>query len=128
MIAATFHGPNHFVPNYDETVIEVYDNIGHAISALFDRYESNGTDNLPVTYLNGGNWRVPFPHVELGDWFECYHLNVNWRSSPLRDEAVEDVLTAVHAGLWSYKLQLRRPFNLPGDPTTVAVSVEKRVK
>ena len=128
MIAATFHGPNHFVPNYDESSIEVFENVGHAMSALFDRYESRGVGNLPVLYLNGGTWRIPFPHVELGDSFEVYNLSVN-RHAPLWEEAVEDALTAVHAGLWDYRLRLMRPFNFPGDTpaSKVAVAVEKRV-
>lgn len=126
MIVATFHGPNHFVPNYDETTIEVFENVGHALSALFDRYDSHGEENLPVHYLNGSTWRIPFPHVELGDSFEVYNV------SPLpvlSERVVEDALTAVHAGLWDYKLRLMRPWNFPGDTpdSKVAVAVEKRV-
>jgi hypothetical protein len=130
MIVATFHGPNHFVPNYDESTIEVFDNIGHAISALFDRYDAKGERTLLVRYLNGGKWRVPFPHIELGDYFECYKIDGLDGSTPPGDDAIEDALTAVHAGLWDYKLRLMRPFNFPGDEpeSKVAVAVEKRVK
>jgi hypothetical protein len=129
MIAATFHGQNHFVPNYYEGNIEVFTNIGHALSALFDRYDTKGKRALPVIYLDGLYGDIPFPDVELGDSFEVYNLSDSWQSGPLRAETVEDVLTAVHAGLWDYKLRLMRPFNFPGDTpdSKVAVAVEKRV-
>lgn len=139
MIAATFHGPNHFVPNYDETTIEVFENIGHAISALFDRYESKGESNLPVRYLNGSNWRVPFPHVELGDSFHCFTIpgahpreliSARGMVGDNSEAIVQDALTAVHGDMWDYKLRLMRPWNFPGDEpdSKVAVAVEKRVK
>lgn len=129
MIAATFHGQNHFVPNYDEGNIEVFTNIGHALSALFDRYDAKGKRPLPVIYLDGLHGDIHFPDMELGDSFECYNISANWQSAPLREEAIEDALTAVHAGLWDYKLRLMRPWNFPGDEadSKVAVAVEKRV-
>lgn len=129
MIAATFHGQNHYAPNYDEANIEVYENIGHAISALFDRYDSHGERNLEVRYLNGGKWRRPFPHVELGDSLECYLIPDDFAAQPGDEGIILEALTAVHAGLWSYKLRLMRPWNFPGDTpdSKVAVAVEKRV-
>jgi hypothetical protein len=128
MIAATFHGTNHYIPNYDESSIEVFENIGHAISALFARYESHGEGNLEARYLNGGKWRRPF-HVELGDSFECYVIPDDFAALPGDDAITLEALTAVHAGLWSYKLRLMRPWNFPGDTpdSNVAVAVEKRV-
>jgi hypothetical protein len=131
MIAATFHGLNHYIPNHDESSIEVFENIGHAISALFDRYESHGERNLEARYLNGGKWRRAF-HAELGDSFECYLIDAPLGTNQgghISDDTVLDALTAVHAGLWSYKLRLMRPFNFPGDTpdSKVAVAVEKRV-
>lgn len=126
MIAATFHGPNHFVPDYLVSTIEVFENVGHAMSALFDRYEAHGTKPLPVTYLDGLYGDIQFKDVELGDSFECYQIGDDWHPDPM---AIEDVLTAVHAGVWDYKLRLMRPFNFPGDTpdSKVAVAVEKRV-
>jgi hypothetical protein len=124
MIACTFHGPNHFVPNHDESTIEVFENMGHAISALFDRYDAQGERPLPVRYLDGMHGDIPFRFVELGDSFECYKLPTNWQSPILRAEAIENTLTAVHVGVWDYRLMLMRPF---GTATTgVSVSVEKR--
>jgi hypothetical protein len=139
MIAATFHGPNHFVPNYDESTIEVFENIGHAISALFDRYESKGDRNLEVRYLNGSKWRVPFPYVELGDYFQCYNIpgkhprELMDARGMVGDEAqaiVNDALTAVHANLWAYRLRLQRPWTQPPSvpESKVSVAVEKRIE
>ena len=121
MIAATFHGPNHFVPNYDESTIEVFENIGHAIAALFDRYDQGKRYPQPVRYLDGNHGDILFPFTEEGDSFECYKLHTNWQSAPLRDEATEDALTAVHIGAWDYRLVLRL-----ADDRSVSVSVEKR--
>jgi hypothetical protein len=127
MIAATFHGPNHFRPNHDESTIEVFDNIGHAISALFERYDNKGEHNLPVRYLNGGKWRVPFPHVELGDWFQCYQINSAPVPQHIGNDAVLDALTAVHGDMWDYRLRLTRPLITAVDDM-VSISVEKRVR
>jgi hypothetical protein len=121
MIAATFHGPNHFVPNYDESTIEVFENIGHAISALFDRYDSKGEHPLPVRYLDGNHGDIPFRFVEEGDYFECYKV-----TDP--DPAVVETLVALaalHTGLWDYRLSLMRPFGTGHPDGTVAVSVQK---
>lgn len=125
MIAATFHGPNHFLPNHDESTIEVFENIGHAMSALFDRYDAKGERDLPVRYLNGNHGNIPFRFVELGDSFECYKLTEG--PDHVGNDAVE-ALTAVHTGLWDYRLRLMRPWNWPGEQAdaNVAVSVEKR--
>jgi hypothetical protein len=128
MIAATFHGPNHFIPSHDEHTIEVFENIGHAISALFDRYDADGERPLPVRYLDGNHGDIPFRFVELGDSFECYRIDSLDGSTPPGDDATEDALTAVHIGLPDYVLTLMRPFNDSGAAYdgTVSVSVQKR--
>lgn len=129
MIAATFHGPNHFVPNYDETTIEVFESVGHALSSLFDRYDDKGEHNLPVRYLNGTKIRVPFPHVELGDYFQCYEIPNDFAAMPGDEGITEEALTAVHADLWSFRLRLMRPFGWQGEGRDgIAVSVEKRIE
>ena len=122
MIAATFHGPNHFVPNYDESTIEVFENIGHAISVLFDRYDDKGSRPLPVRYLDGNHGNFIFRSVEEGDSFECYIVDPIHREYPaIAEEQVQEALTAVHIGAWSYRLVLRL-----ADDRSVSVSVEKR--
>jgi hypothetical protein len=124
MIAATFHGPNHFLPNHDESTIEVFDNIGHAISALFDRYDAKGERPLPARYLDGNGGDIPFRFVEKGDSFECYVIPDDFadEAMPGMDEGViEDALTAVHIGLWNYRLVLRL-----ADDRSAYVTVEKR--
>jgi len=123
MIAATFHGPNHFVPNYDESTIEVFDNIGHAIAALFDRYDAKGERPLPVRYLDGIQWDdLPFRFVEEGDSFQCYVVPDDVTDSgPYAEGAVLEALSAVHAGLWDYRLVLRL-----ADDRSASISVEKR--
>jgi len=128
MIVATFHGPNHFKPNHDESTIEVFENIGHAISALFDRYDTGRQFPVPVRYLDGNKANTIFPFTELGDGFDCYRINTLDGSTPPGDDAIEDALSAVHVGVWDYRLTLMRPFNASGlsMDRTVAVSVEKR--
>ena len=121
MIAATFNGPNHWSPNHDESTIEVFENIGHAISALFDRHEDKGSRPNPVRYLDGNHGNIIFRGIEQGDGFECYRINALDGSVPPGEEAIEDALTAVHAGLWDYRLVLRR-----ADDASVYVTVEKR--
>lgn len=120
MIVATFHGPNHFQPNHDESTIEVFDNIGHAMSALFDRYDRGRTWPQPVRYLNGNHGDILFPFTEVGDGFDCYQIDSLDGSNPPGDDAIEDALTAVHGGLMDYRLTLTR-----GANDALAISVEK---
>lgn len=124
MIVATFHGPNHFLPNHDESTIEVFENIGHAISALFDRYDNGARVHQPVHYLNGSHDYVLFPFVEVGDYFDCYRLSEDATDGSLSEEGVIEALTAVHGGLRDYRLTLMRPFGAM-DNGTISVSVEK---
>lgn len=129
MIVATFHGPNHFVPNYDETTIEVFENVGHAISALFDRYDTGRKFPVPVRYLDGNAADTIFPFTELGDGFECYKLSEDSADNgSLAEEGVIEALSAVHLGVWDYRLTLMRPFGANGLATdgTVSIGVEKR--
>jgi hypothetical protein len=129
MIAATFHGPNHFVPNYDESTIEVFENIGHAIAVLFDRYDSKGEHPLPVRYLDGKQMEVPFRFVEEGDYFECYKVTEYDGPVPstvwLGEAAITEALTNVHIGVWDYKLLLMRPFGTGNPSGNISVSVMK---
>lgn len=127
MIVATFHGPNHFLPNHDESTIEVFENIGHAISALFDRYDKGQRWPLRSHYLNGTYADILFPFVEVGDYFDCYQINSLDGSTPPGDDAIEDALTAVHGGLMDYRLTLMRPFGADGlaMDDAVAISVQK---
>ncbi len=120
MIVATFHGPNHFRPNHDESTIEVFENIGHAISALFDRYDQGKTYPQPVRYLDGNHGNIIFPFTEEGDSFECYKLDGS--APPMGHELQVNMgLEAVHQGLWDYRLVLRL-----ADDASVYVTVEKR--
>jgi hypothetical protein len=126
MIAATFHGPNHFVPNYDESTIEVFENIGHAIAVLFDRYDSKGEHPLPVRYLDGKQMEVPFRFVEEGDYFECYKVSADVTDSgPIAELEVNMALEAVHQSTWDYKLLLMRPFGTGNPSGNISVSVMK---
>jgi hypothetical protein len=119
MIAATFHGPNHS-PNHDESSIEVFDNIGHALAALFERYDANGRRHLPVRFLNGNHGDIIFPVVTEGHYFECYRIDSLDNSVPPGDEVIEDALTAVHVGVPDYTLTLT-----PDAIGGIAIMVQK---
>lgn len=127
MIVATFHGPNYDSPNHDEHTIEVFANIGHAISTLFDRYDANGRRHLPVRFLNGNHGAVLFPAVTEGHYLKCYLIEGDL---PPEDQAIDEgvileALSDVHLGVTDYVLTLMPPF---GHETTgsVAVSVNRR--
>jgi len=123
MIAATFHGPNYGASVNDESTIEVFHSLGHAMSALFDRYDSNGSRSLDVNYLNGSRDHTLFPCVTLGHYLDCYLIDSKG------EEAVMDALTAVHTGVPDYRLMLTEPFGEEHPGTTprgtVAVSVQR---
>lgn len=107
MIAATFAGPNYFTPNHDETSIEVFDNLGDAIEALLDRYKSNGRYPQPVVTLDGTTRSVLFPNVDEDTYFDCYVLSGDVTPDSIHsDEDIEEVLTAVHGGVWDWRLVL----------------------
>jgi hypothetical protein len=119
-VIATFHGPNYDSLVNDEYNIEVFDSLGHAMSALFDRYDSGGARALPVYYLNGFKDTTYFPMVTGGHYLCCYLIPEDSGSS--HEGVILEALTAVHGGVWDYRLVLigDRPDG------TVSVSVEKR--
>ena len=107
MIAATFHGPNYFTPNNDESSIEVHDTLEDVIEALFDRYSSNGRRHVSYTMLDGKHYDVLFPGVEAGTYFTCFLLSEHvTRDTIHSDEDIEEVMTAVHGGHWDYTVSL----------------------
>ena len=127
MIAATFHGPNYYSPNDDESSIEVFDSLGHAMSALFDRYDKGDRENLPVRYLNGNFGATLFPVVTKGHYLRCYRLDWDLpaqENGPLPEDVVLDVLSAVHYGVADYVLTLTNPFGTESEDT-VAVTVSR---
>lgn len=125
MIAATFHGPNYEASVNDESTIEVFHSLGHAMSALFDRYDSNGARSLEVHYLNGFIDSTFFPCVTEGHYLQCYL--VNEPDEDMQDEGVIlNVLTAVHMGAWDYTLTLVPPFgDRVNSSDTIGISVTR---
>jgi hypothetical protein len=125
MIAATFHGPNYDASVHDESTIEVFQSLGHAMSVLFDRYDSNGLWQLPVETLDGKRDEVYFPVVTEGHYFKCYSIP----GDDLTDDTVLDALTAVHTGVPDYTLSLVPPWgeDTPGTTPrgTIAISVQR---
>jgi hypothetical protein len=122
MIAATFHGPNYNSPNNDESTIEVFENNGHVITALFERYDANGRRPLPVRFLNGNFGDIIFPAVTPGHYFQC------WEITDIEDESdaegqVLEALSRVHIGSPDWTMHLR-PDERRG--TGVMILVEKR--
>ena len=69
MIAATFHGPNYWAANHDETTVEIYDDLGQVIEALFDRTDSNGRRDCSYDTLDGAHHSVRFPDVSPVEYF-----------------------------------------------------------
>jgi hypothetical protein len=130
MIAATFHGPNYDSSNNDESTIEVFDSIGHAMSALFDRYDSGGVWKVDVNYLDGSKESTYFPMVTEGHYLKCYLIPDDFADEvmPGMDEGViESALTAVHGGTADYTLTLVPPFGKRSaySSDTIAVSVTR---
>lgn len=102
MIAATLTGPHHFAPNYDESSIELFENLDEAVDALFERYSSNGSRQCTVRTLDGRTEETYFPAFGEESKFTCYKITTE---QPDTDE----VLSAVHGGWWDYTVELRRP-------------------
>jgi len=126
MIAATFHGPNYGASVNDESTIEVFHSLGHAMSALFDRYDSNGARSLPVTYLNGTMTHSLFPVVTEGHYLLCYLIDSLDGSVPPGEDAIMDALTAVHTGVPDYTLTLVPPFgDRVNSSDTIGISVTR---
>lgn len=122
-IIATFHGPNYSSPNDDESTIEVFDSLGHAMSALFDRYDSNGARALPVRYLNGFDETTLFPCVTEGHYLRCYLIPGGF---PPKERQIMDALTTVHAGVPDYTLTLVPPFgDRVNSSDTIGISVTR---
>lgn len=113
MIAATLTGPSYFAPSYDESSIELFENLDEAVDALFDRYSSNGSRPCTVRTLDGRTEEAYFPAFGEESKFTCYKIVTNPVTEALselfREETVGEVLSAVHGGWWDYTVELRRP-------------------
>lgn len=110
IVIATFHGPNYEASVNDESTIEVFHSIGHAMSALFDRYDSNGARTLEVHYLNGFIDSTFFPCVTEGHYLRCYLIDGVPGGRFATEGQIMDALTAVHTGVPDYTLTLVPPF------------------
>lgn len=106
MIAATLSGPSYFSPNHDEHNIEVFATLQDVIEALLNRYAANGQYELAYTTLDGVEHSTRFPSFDVGTTFTCYLLGVNYQSPALRQDEVDEVLTAVHNHGWEYTVTL----------------------
>jgi hypothetical protein len=127
MIAATFHGPNYDSSVHDESTIEVFHSLGHAMTALFDRYDSGGARRLNAHYLDDHKDSTYWPLVTEGHYLRCYLIDSLDGSVPPGEEAVMDALTAVHSGVPDYTLTLVPPFGerATNSSDTIAVSVSR---
>ena len=123
MIAAVLNGPSYGAPNHDERSIEVFNNLGEVIDALFDRYSSNGKRTCDVRTLDGGHALTLFPTFGEGCQFTCYEVlapSLVTRTAGERESIVMEVLTAVHGGHWDYDVEL-----ITTDGDLLTVNIEK---
>lgn len=122
MIAVTIALPNHPVPvNNDESTIEVFDHIGDAMVAMFERYHAEGRTILTANYLDGSIANIIHPAYGEGAEFTCYEVAGPLYGEPT-EEQVMDALTDVHSGVWGWKLTLTPDFD---GRMTIAVQANR---
>ena len=120
IVAATFHGPNYGALVHDESSIEVFHSLGHAMSALFDRYDSSGARALDAHYLDGHTVSTYWPLVTEGHYLRCYLINGYYGQRHADESTILDALTAVHDGTADYVLTL-----VPSENDTVSITVQR---
>jgi len=126
IVAATFHGPNYDSLVNDESSIEVFHSLGHAMSALFDRYDSGGARELEAQYLDGHKVTTCWPLVTEGHYLRCYLIPDDFMAQPGDEGIMLEALTAVHTGVPDYTLTLVPPFgDRVNSSDTIGISVTR---
>jgi hypothetical protein len=122
MIAATLSGPNYFSPSHDEYSTELFDDLGAAVEALLDRYNSNGARSCHVDWLYGSSEDVTFPAFGEGTSLTLYLLpdpEPADAADPdaLTEHYISEALPAIHVRAFDYTLTLE----YVGDRISVTV-------
>lgn len=110
MFASVMFGPSYEPQEPDEYNIELFDNVGDALAALFDRHRAHGRRPLNVDLLAGQSTALTFPTFTTGTCFQLYDIGPgNYSNDNLlefTDEQQATIIKQVKTGQWDWYLSL----------------------
>lgn len=108
MIAALLYGPHYEAAEPAPSNIELFDNIGEAIAALFNRHRAHGRAPQGAKYLDGHTEVVLFPTFAVSTYFQCYDVSPDggWGSPQFSLNLQRAIAAEVVEHEWDYHLSL----------------------
>jgi hypothetical protein len=123
MFASVMFGPNYEPQEPGPETIELFENVGDALTALFDRHRAHGRRPLNVDLLAGQSIALTFPAFSVGTYFQLYDIGPgNYSNDNLlefTDEQQAAIIDQVKNREWDWHLSL----NNDGYDTYVKVSM-----
>lgn len=103
MYAATLFGPSYDTSNgHNAENIEVFDTVGQAIEAMFDRHRQHGRYPCNVNLLTGYSQALTFPGFTAGTAMQLYDIGFLLPYGDKLPAAVE----RINSGEWDWYLIL----------------------
>lgn len=104
MYAAALFGPSYDTSNgHDLEHLEMFDTVGQAIEAMFDRHRAHGRQSFNITNANGYNMALMFPAFGAGTALQLFDVGF---LRPHTESRKLELLDRVAAGLWDWYLIL----------------------
>lgn len=125
MLASIMYGPSYEPQEPDEFNIELFADLGEAITAMFNRHRAHGRQPLNVDLLAGQSTALTFPAFSVSTYFQLYEIDAEPGTiySPLpvvtyTMEKRREIVEQVNTREWDWHLSL----NNDGYDTYVKVS------
>lgn len=111
MFASVMFGPNYEPQEPGPETIELFDTVGDAITALFERHRTHGRYPCNVDLLAGVSMGLAFPAFNIGTSFQLYDIgpeNTDDSGHPLRftDDQQSRIIEQVKTSHWDWYLIL----------------------
>lgn len=104
MYAATLFGPSYDTSNgHNEDNIEVFDTVGQAIEAMFDRHRLHGRYPAHMDMISGYSQALIFPAFGAGTAMQLYEIGF---LLPRNDEEIQKIIERIDSCNWDWYLIL----------------------
>lgn len=110
MFASVMYGPSYEPEEPNSENIELFNNIGEAIAAMFERHRAHGRYPCNVDLLAGVSMGLAFPVFSVSTYFQLYDIGpANYDGNHLLQFTAEQqatIIDQVRNREWDYHLAL----------------------
>lgn len=110
MLASVMYGPSYEAQEPDAYNIELFNDLGEAITAMFERHRAHGRRPLNVDLLAGQSMALSFPAFSVGTYFQMYEVgegdSPNGETLDFTEEQQTSIIDQVKNREWDYHLAL----------------------